>query len=566
MKMRLQIASVVAAPAKAQPGNAQEKGVFSATLQGMMRPADTAQTQVGASFPGAKFDVNCDGALPSEAAQLESIGAVKKPGEPIEVLAVNVQQTWKGAENGSSALAKSHLQSGDMSEQIEGEIVPQPGTGRTVTGKEPPLTEPVMQPSIIDRETVEGAIAQGSTAKVLRVPPKQTDPARQPVAGTTSHLPVSAEDSSPQTTQKPASRDETHAAPNQSPNIATPPLQLSDFVVPVAALQPGESTLAPSNTSSSVSSSRVRVQLPSGRGPVRSTLSSQAAEADKSFVALGSQVVATTAGAASSEAGGPIGRSASMISVHLAGSQSAPLNKEKVSGTGVMATTQPLQSKVAAPITENGQSVASHVDAHTPKDAERKTGTDVKPDIKANTPVHSIPDSAAVEHQVVPNFSPEILHGAEKGTATHRPETSAEQMLQKMDIAVSTGVVQLRADPRRLDVGISSSTLGWVEVRATASPSGRIDTLLQTQSDVSAHVLASQSSEISSYAREHSVQLGQVSVGVGTGDSTHGESRSTHQGGRDENATPSRGTMRSPVNAEQAHHAADAVSLINVRV
>jgi hypothetical protein len=255
-----------------------------------------------------------------------------------------------------------------------------------------------------------------------------------------------------------------------------------------------------------------------------------------------------------------------MISDHSAGSQSAPLNKEKASASAVAPATPPLHAKAVPSVAESKEGVASPLDPRLPNDAERKTGTDVKPDSKVNIPAHAIPEPAVVEHQVAPNLSPAALHGTEEETATHRPETSAAQLLQKMDIAVSPGVVQLRADPRRLDVGVSSSTLGWVEVRATASPSGRIDTVLQTQSDASAHVLASQSSEISSYAREHSVQLGQVSVGVGTGDSAHGESRSTHQGARDENATPSRGTMRSPVSAEQVHHAADAVSLINVRV
>jgi hypothetical protein len=561
MKMRLQIASVLSAPAKTQPGNAQEKGVFSATFQGMMRTAYTVQTQLGANF-----SVNRDGALPGEAPELEtSIGAVKKPSGPIELVAGEVQQTWKGAENGLLSPVKPHLPVEDLPEQIEGAIVPQPGSGRTVIAKEPPLTEPVMQSPIIEGDTAEAAIAQNSTVKVLQMPPKQNDLARQPVAGATSHVSTSAKASSPQTTQKPAPHDETHTAPSQSSNIAIPVLQQSGFLVPVATLQPAESTPAPPKTSSSVLSSSVRVELPSGRGPVPSMPSSHAAEADKSFVALGSSALPRAGSAPGGEVGEPIGKATSMISDHSAGSQSASLNKEKASSSTVAPATQPLQSKAAAPTAENGHG-ASSLDARTPKDAEPKAGIDVKPDSKINIPVHSIPEPAAVEHQVVPNLSPAILHGTEKTIVTHRPETSAAQMLQKMDMAVSPGVVQLRADARRLDVGVSSSTLGWVEVRATASPSGRIDTMLQTQTDASAHVLASQSSEISSYAREHSVQLGQVSVGVATGDSTQGDSRSNHQGARDENATPSRGTMRSPVSAEQVHHAADAVSLINVRV
>lgn len=133
-------------------------------------------------------------------------------------------------------------------------------------------------------------------------------------------------------------------------------------------------------------------------------------------------------------------------------------------------------------------------------------------------------------------------------------------------MAASPGVVQLHADARRLDVGVSSATLGWVEVRATSGPSGRIDATLQTQNDASAHVLAGQSSEISSYAREHSVQLGQVSVGVGTGGAPQGESRSTRDGAQDEYETPTREVVRSQTSTQQVHYASDAVSLINVRV
>ncbi|HEY2003418.1 MAG TPA: hypothetical protein VGG80_13925, partial [Acidobacteriaceae bacterium] len=164
-----------------------------------------------------------------------------------------------------------------------------------------------------------------------------------------------------------------------------------------------------------------------------------------------------------------------------------------------------------------------------------------------------------------PNLAPTILHETAKTIATHRPEASVAQVLQRMDGATSSGVVQLRADARRLEVGVSSSSLGWVEVKATTGAAGRVDATLQAQNDASAHVLAGQSSEISSYAREHSVQLGQVSVGVGTGDSAQGESRSTDNGARHGNATPVKEAVRPPASAEQAYHAEDAVSLISIR-
>jgi hypothetical protein len=203
------------------------------------------------------------------------------------------------------------------------------------------------------------------------------------------------------------------------------------------------------------------------------------------------------------------------------------------------------------------------MDVCTVKDAEQKIGTEVKSEVKVSMPPQG---QAVVEHQAAPNLSLANLHGTEKEIATHRPDASAAQMLQRMDMAASPGMVQLRADARRLDIGFSSGTLGWVEVRATTGPSGRVDATLQAQNDASAHVLAGQSSEISSYAREHSVQLGQVSVGVGTGGSMQGESRSNYHGSRDENATPTGDAVRTPANTDQADHTADAVSLISVRV
>ena len=56
-----------------------------------------------------------------------------------------------------------------------------------------------------------------------------------------------------------------------------------------------------------------------------------------------------------------------------------------------------------------------------------------------------------------------------------------------------SGAIQMRAETRRLEVGVSSGELGWVEVRATSAASGRVDATLQVQNDSSAHVLASQS-------------------------------------------------------------------------
>jgi hypothetical protein len=217
-----------------------------------------------------------------------------------------------------------------------------------------------------------------------------------------------------------------------------------------------------------------------------------------------------------------------------------------------------------APSTDSAETNAKQTDIRVPKEAERKAASDVKSEVRFNAAGLLTPTPPAVQHQLSTNLSPAMTAAAGKAVATHRPEAGAAQVLQRMDLANSSGAVQLRSDARRLDVGVSSGSLGWVEVRATTSASGRVDATLHVQNDASAQVLTSQSREISDYAREHAVQLGQVSVGVGTGDSAQGQSHSTDA--RDGNGIRVRGTAISPVvDTEQTYSAVDAVSLISVR-
>ncbi len=218
----------------------------------------------------------------------------------------------------------------------------------------------------------------------------------------------------------------------------------------------------------------------------------------------------------------------------------------------------------AAPSTGGAETNAKQADIRAPKEGEKKAAPDVKSETRFNATGLLTPTPPVMQHQVSPNLSPAMTAGAEKPIATHRPEAGAAQVLQKMDLAGPPGAVQLRSDARRLEVGVSSGSLGWVEVRATTGASGRVDATLHVQNDTSAQVLTSQSREISDYAREHSVQLGQVSVGVGTGDNAQGQSHSTDA--RDGNGTRARGAGELPIaDTDQTYHAADAVSLISVR-
>lgn len=107
-------------------------------------------------------------------------------------------------------------------------------------------------------------------------------------------------------------------------------------------------------------------------------------------------------------------------------------------------------------------------------------------------------------------------------------QNTASNVLQKMDAAVPAQTISLRADSRHLDVGVQSSALGWIEVRATSGASGSVDATIHVQNDALARDVASHSGNIVAFAREHSVGVGQLSVGVGSG----GGGRQDHREGQ----------------------------------
>jgi hypothetical protein len=205
------------------------------------------------------------------------------------------------------------------------------------------------------------------------------------------------------------------------------------------------------------------------------------------------------------------------------------------------------------------------IDGGAQKQSEGKSGTEQEPESIGNASHHLTPTSFTTQHQPESNVPPPIFHGTQRVIEDHRPQATAAQVLQRMDMATPSGAVQLRADARRLDVGVSSGALGWVEVRATTAASGRVDATLHVQNDSSAYALASQSKEITNYAREHSVPLGELSVGVGTGDSAREESRNAQNDGRSGNGRPAREMMRPPTQDVHTYSPADTVSFISIR-
>jgi hypothetical protein len=547
MKMRLQIASVLPAPAKLEPGGSNGKGMFGATFQEMMGTSGSAGAGLGVMGQ----------AWSGRQEQMGALFTKLRAGKATDESADEASLASQAAQTGTVFRGTPKLT--DQSEAIGGRIVPQTGTEGAPRAKEP-ATEPALRDPTVGQPIVPNRTPP-------RVTPSQNEPQAAPTTtGAVSPLSASSSKDALQhaTNKAEAMHDGTHAAADQALSVMPVVPQPIDFVVPVTALQPGEPQPAPSKPAPNAISSGVHGQAALRRAPTQSMISDQAEVSGKSFAGLGSQMRAQAANTLAGEGREALHRTPSTKTDGSTGLQAASLTEKNISATAVASETQALQSKAAHPLAESIEATSSQMDVRALKDAPGKPGTEVKSEVSLNVPVHAASGSPAVEHQP-PNLAPTILHEAAKTIATHRPDTSVAQVLQRMDGVTSSGVVQLRADARSLEVGVSSGSLGWVEVKATTGPAGRVDATLQAQNDASAHVLAGQSSEISSYAREHSVQLGQISVGVGTGDSAQGESRSTENGARNGNATPVKEAVGPPANAEQAYYAEDAVSLISIR-
>lgn len=216
---------------------------------------------------------------------------------------------------------------------------------------------------------------------------------------------------------------------------------------------------------------------------------------------------------------------------------------------------------------EGHETTTLQVDDHASQEARKTSSAEMKPVLSTESSIHPALDLSSAPRPPsanTPDPSPAI-HKPEALTETHRAPANAAQVLQRMDTAAPPGAVQLRVDARHLDIGVSSGVLGWVEVRATASSSGRVDAALHVQTNSSAHMLTAQSKEIATYAREHSVELGQLSVGVGTGDSARGNSRSSmHDGAGKDDIALVRKPMKSPASNEP-QQPLEKVSFISVR-
>lgn len=232
------------------------------------------------------------------------------------------------------------------------------------------------------------------------------------------------------------------------------------------------------------------------------------------------------------------------------------------------ASSRPIQrySLIPEPHKQISQVNVSQENPHAVGKAANGTIVTATPSLAEKVQVQPAPATTMFGHQpaashvstVITSYREEIAPNA------HRIETGATHVLQRMDSAVPSGVVQLRADTRHLNVGVASSSLGWVEVRATAGPSGTVDATLHAETTASAHVLAAQSKEMTEYARDHSVQLGQLSVGVETGDAARDGTHSAPESANNEKLAPMNKDRNRLANREPGlPH--EEISLISVR-
>jgi hypothetical protein len=535
MKLPLQLSSMLPASAKPEPAGSHGKGAFDSALQEMMATSPSNQPSLRAMAQ----------AWPSSQAQMGTYSGANKPDQAIVEAHV------------VPAAAAPHQQPADQTEPSKGQIIQHSGSEGSPAPKEA-LPEPMVRDPIREDPLLQTSIVRQLPGVIFEQGDQQP---RQPLAGATSHVAASTKNASPHEKDKTETMPDgaIHPPDSQSSSVLSALPQAIELIVPAVPLQPDGSRQGPSSSSFNATNSTVRGQGAPRGTRVQPMISGESGLRGNSQTTEQAPVMVANRATKFPE-GVPSKPSADdSTDPHL-----DPLANGKTNTVAGVPANQALHSKATHSLPDGLQATASQVDSRSPKDFEGKIGTEMKSELKASVPNHSTPIPSAAQHQTVPNVSPAVFHGTEKSIAAHRPEASVAQVLQRMDMAPS-GAVQLRADARRLDVGVSSAALGWVEVKATTGTSGRVDATVHLQNDVSAQSLTIQSKEISDYAREHSVQLGQVSVGVGTGDSARGDSRPERNSGGDEGETQVRGTVRPLVHRDQSHPSEEPLSLISVR-
>lgn len=537
MKLRLQYADMLPASTKPGPDDFHGKGAFGTAMEEVMAAS-------GSALP---LRVETPNALLRKPAQIGSYQGTAESKQAIddsygdthvahEVLAQQIQAGAKSAHLPQPA-ERSELTNSQGSQNPDAKPYSIPEQPPPERMREDPMSQASHMQSPVFRElhakSHDVALIKGSSSHAIHKAEAMRNAPTHPVDGQASGVPP----------------------------VVLQPIVGVMGVIPMLRLQPAgpgsqSDRSQPLQSSSRAVDGQVRVKtaMPLSHGDLRST--PLVAPASPTMMQL------------PKTAAGPGGKVSESVP---AGTNSANLTKQPPSSQSIGKSQtdgavppnqafRPQAAHAAAGVDANAQ----QTDTRALKDAGKKIETaEVKSDVKTGGAGYPTTMPPIVQHPTLPNAVPTVIHAAGKATAMHPRETSATQVLQKMDFAGPSGPVQLRMDARRLDVGVSSGALGWVEVRATTAASGRVDATVHVQNDASAQVLSNQSREISDYAREHSVQLGEVSVGVGTGDNAQSQSRSANT--PDGNETRVRRPERPLADAERTDYAGEAMSLISVR-
>jgi hypothetical protein len=557
MKVGLQLASALPALAKAGLPGSQDKGAFGTAMQEKMEGGTPSGTGL--------LDVTVPGRPPKQSQpQLEEHLETGKSDRSTDGLAIEVQVAAQRVRNGvpfglpQQDAIQNELLKGRTAHSSNEERSPAPKevcsaqVMKVLSGEEP----------IIQR-TVVGKLPRVMSGEGY----EHVEPA---VRGEKPHPSLPANAPSRTRSETKTIRDKRIHSANglSSPVQLTQVLSadpLPNLVVPMSAQQSNEARQAPSEAYSNDTHDHAHDGGESHRRSVSPIAPNHVDPHGAQFVPSKPSMTTDV----STVAAGATGRflhvpRSTANPAHSTDTAPAPLRNENASVGAIPAAREASRPRAAHPV-DGVEVKAPPADAHTLKESEKKIATEMKPEMMATIPGYSTAAEVPTPQPGAQNLAPAVPQGTEKAMEAHRPEGSAAHVLQRMDMGVSSGTMQLRADARRLDVGVSSSDLGWVEVRATSGPSGRIDASLHVQNDVSAHLLSSQSKEISDFAREQSVPLGQLSVGVGTGDRERGGSHPAPDRTRDESETQTRGTARTPANQEGIYHLTDTVSFISIR-
>ncbi len=149
MKMRLQIASMLPAPAKLEPGGSNGKGVFGATFQEMMGTSGSAGAGLGVmgqAWSGRQAQMG---------APFTKLGA----GKAIDESADEAGLASEAVQTGTVFRGTPKLT--DQSEAIGGRIVPQTGTEGAPLAKEP-ATEPAVRDPTVGQPNVPNSGAHAA--------------------------------------------------------------------------------------------------------------------------------------------------------------------------------------------------------------------------------------------------------------------------------------------------------------------------------------------------------------------------------------------------------------------